>query len=103
MTLIVWTWATFWAPLLLLIAVWKYVVRRVPPTYTTMLWSAIFSLGMYSVATLRLSRAGDFAALRPIAEAMLWISVAGWVAALAALVVASWRSYRTFAVRIPAP
>jgi len=96
-TLIVWTWATFWAPLLLLIAIWKYVVRRVPPTYTTMLWSAVFPLGMYSVATLRLSRAGDFAALRPIAEVMLWIAVAGWVAALVGLVVASWRSYRTFA------
>jgi tellurite resistance protein TehA-like permease len=103
MTLIVWTWATFWAPLLLLIAIWKYAVRRVAPTYTTMLWSAIFPLGMYSVATLRLSRAGDFAALRSIAEAMLWIAVAGWVAAFAALVVASWRSYRAFAVAVPAP
>lgn len=102
-TLVVWGWATFWVPLLVLFEIWKYVVRRVPPTYTPLLWSAVFPLGMYSVATLRLARAGDFAALRPIAGVMLWIAVTAWIAALAALVVASRRSYRAFAVSVPAP
>ena len=100
-TRIVWAWATFWVPLLLLFEIWKYAVRRVSPAYTPMLWSAVYPLGMYSVATLRLSRAGDFAALRPVAGVMLWIAVAAWVTALTALVVACWRSYRAFAVTVP--
>ena len=50
-TRIVWAWATFWVPLLLMFEIWKYAVRRVSPAYTPMLWSAVFPLGMYSVAS----------------------------------------------------
>jgi tellurite resistance protein TehA-like permease len=95
-TLIMWAWATWWIPLLVLFGIWKHGVLRVPITYTPMLWSLVFPLGMYSLASLRLSLAADFAPLRTISRAMVWVSVAVWGATLAGLLVAAWRSHRDF-------
>jgi len=52
-TLIVWAWATLWIPFLVLMGLWKHGMRRMPLTYTPLLWSIVFPLGMYSVATVR--------------------------------------------------
>ena len=65
LTLIMWAWATWWIPLLMLFGIWKHGVCRVPINYTPMLWSLVFPLGMYSLASLRLSLAADFPPLRP--------------------------------------
>jgi tellurite resistance protein TehA-like permease len=93
-TLIVWAWATWWIPLLVLLGIWKHGIRRVPLTYTPTLWSLVFPLGMYALTTARLSLAADFTPLRQIADAMMWIALVVWTATAAGLVVASWRSLR---------
>src|SRR5262245_24356361 len=54
-TLAMWAWATWWIPLLLLLGIWKHGAHRVPLRYTTTLWSMVFPLGMYAVASHRLS------------------------------------------------
>jgi hypothetical protein len=53
---------------------------------------------MYSLASLRLSLAADFAPLEAIAQAMVWVSVAVWAATFVGMLVAGWRSYRDFRV-----
>jgi tellurite resistance protein TehA-like permease len=95
-TLIMWAWATWWIPLLLLFGIWKHGVCRVPLTYTPMLWSFVFPLGMYALASLRLSLAADFPPLRAISHAMVWVAFAAWTATSAGLVTASWQSFRDF-------
>jgi tellurite resistance protein TehA-like permease len=95
-TLVMWAWATWWIPLLVLFGIWKHGVRRVPLTYTPALWTILFPLGMYSVASLRLSLAADFPPLRTVSLGMLWISVAAWIATVIGLAVSSWRSFREF-------
>ena len=97
-TLSLWAWATWWIPLLLLFGIWKHGVRRVPLTYTPMLWAMVFPLGMYSLASLRFSLAADFPLLRAASLAMLWISVAAWLATFLALAISSWQSFRAFSV-----
>lgn len=77
-TLCMWMWATWWIPLLVLFGVWKHVVRRTPLIYTPMLWSLVFPLGMYALASLKLGLAAEFAPLRHIAEGMVWVAVAVW-------------------------
>jgi len=52
----------------------------VPVTYTPMLWSLVFPLGMYSLASLRLSLASDFAPLRTLSLGMVWVALAAWTA-----------------------
>lgn len=98
-TLAMCAWATWWIPLLLLLGVWKHLVRRVPIDYTPMLWSIVFPLGMYSAATLRLSRVSDAPALESWSRIMIWVALAAWAATLAGLIVASLRSARAFALQ----
>ena len=93
-TLIMWAWATWWIPLLILFGVWKHGVLRLPISYTPMLWSLVFPLGMYALASLRLSLASDFPPLRAVSLAMVWIALAAWAATAAGLVMTFWRSWR---------
>lgn len=94
MTLIMWAWATWWIPLLLLFGIWKHGVCRVPISYTPTFWSLVFPLGMYALASLRLSLAADFSPLRTISLAFVWIALAAWCVTAVGLVVALWRSMR---------
>jgi tellurite resistance protein TehA-like permease len=96
-TLVMWAWATWWIPLLVLFGIWKHGVRRIPLTYTPLLWALVFPLGMYSLASLRLSLASDFSPLRAVSHAMLWVSVATWVLTFAGLFIVCQRSFREFA------
>ena len=66
-TLIMWAWATWWIPLLLLFGIWKHGVCRVPLTYTPMFWCLVFPLGMY--ALVRLGQPPSFACGRLFAVA----------------------------------
>jgi tellurite resistance protein TehA-like permease len=93
-TLIMWAWATWWIPLLALFGIWKHLVRRVPLTYTPMLWGLVFPLGMYSLASFRLAVAADFPPLRAVSHAMVWIALAAWLATSAGLAATSWKSFR---------
>lgn len=90
-TLIMWAWATWWIPLLVLFGVWKHGVRGAPIRYTPMLWSLVFPLGMYALASLRLSLAADFEPLRLISKAMVWVALAVWALTSAGLVWSLWR------------
>jgi tellurite resistance protein TehA-like permease len=95
-TLIAWAWATWWIPLLVLLGVWKHIVHRVPVHYTLTLWSLVFPLGMYALASLRLSLAAEVPVLRTMSMAMAWVALVAWIATAIGLVAASWQSYRDF-------
>jgi tellurite resistance protein TehA-like permease len=90
-TLIMWAWATWWIPLLVLFGVWKHGVRKAPIRYTPMLWSLVFPLGMYAVASLRLSLAADFAPLRLVSGAMVWVALSAWALTAAGFMLSLWR------------
>ena len=93
-TLCLWGWATWWIPLLVLLGFWKHGLRRVPLSYTPMLWGLVFSLGMYALASLRLAGLAAFAPLETVSHAMIWIALGVWVATLVGLSGACWRSFR---------
>jgi tellurite resistance protein TehA-like permease len=93
-TLIMWAWGTWWIPLLLLFGIWKHGVCRVPLTYTPMLWSLVFPLGMYALASLRLSLASDFPPLRAVSLTMVWIALVVWAATFIGMLLSLWRSWR---------
>jgi tellurite resistance protein TehA-like permease len=84
-TLILWAWATWWIPLLVIFGVWRHVVRRQPLTYSPMYWSLVFPLGMYAVATYRLSLASDFEPIQLFSQVMVWVALAAWLVTMAGL------------------
>jgi tellurite resistance protein TehA-like permease len=89
-TLILWAWASWWIPLLLIFGAWKYLVRKEPLSYHPMFWSMVFPLGMYTVATYRLSLAADFPPLQWIPRIMIWIAFGAWVLTMAGALAALW-------------
>ena len=95
-TLTLWAWAAFWIPLLALFGIWKHGFCRVPLTYSPDLWAIVFPLGMFTVASLRLSLVADFPSLRAFSLGMMWLSVASWTAAVLGLAITSWRSFLRF-------
>lgn len=90
-TLIIWAWGTWWIPLLTFFGIWKHLVCRVPLSYSPALWSLVFPLGMYSVATFRFSLATQFPLLEQLGRDFVWIAVPAWGATLAAMVVSNLR------------
>jgi tellurite resistance protein TehA-like permease len=84
-TLMLWAWATWWIPLLFLFGLWKHGVNRRPLRYEPVLWSFVFPLGMYAVASARLGLAAEFPPLEWISRLMIWVALAAWLLALLGL------------------
>ncbi len=76
--LLSWAWATWWIPLLVIISFWKHVIKKVPLRYEPRLWSVVFPLGMYTVASVQLSLASEVDALHEISHVMIWVAIALW-------------------------
>jgi tellurite resistance protein TehA-like permease len=65
---------------------WRYVRHHWPLSYDPALWSMVFPLGMYSVATLTFGKVAHLAFMEPLSRFMLWVALAAWVAVAAAFV-----------------
>jgi tellurite resistance protein TehA-like permease len=91
MTLIMWAWSSWWIPLLLLFGLWKYVIHREPLAYHPTLWSMVFPLGMYTMATYRFSLVTHFDALSLVPQITLWAAMVSWFATSAGALLAVWR------------
>ena len=74
-----WAFGTWWIPLLIVLGFWRHVRRHWPLTYEPTLWSVVFPLGMYSVATLVFGKAAHLSFMHPLSRIMLWVAVAAWV------------------------
>jgi len=83
LSIMLWTWATWWIPLLVIIGFWKHVYCKVPLKYEPMQWSIVFPLGMYTVATNNLALSAEFEPLLYLSSGMLWIAVIAWAMLMA--------------------
>jgi tellurite resistance protein TehA-like permease len=84
-TMMLWGWATWWIPMLVIFGLWKHAANRLPVRYEPPMWSLVFPLGMYAVASARLGLAAEFPPLRWIAEGMIWVAFAAWSLVLGGL------------------
>ena len=78
-TLLYWAVGTWWIPLLLGLALWRYVRRRYPLRYDVGYWGAVFPLGMYSAATHQMAQALGVRFLAPLARVFFYVAAAAWV------------------------
>ncbi len=78
-TLMIFSWATWWIPMLFLFGVWKHVINKEPFIYEPILWSMVFPLGMYATASERLGRVAEFPPMIWIAQLVIWIAIVAWV------------------------
>ncbi len=90
-TVLYWATGTWWIPMLLILAVWRYMVKRFPLAYSPLYWGAVFPLGMYTVSTHELAAAMQFDFLAWIPRIFFWIALAAWATTLAGLAHDLWR------------
>lgn len=84
-TFMLWAFGSWWVPLLVVLGVWRYLLRRVPPTYQVALWSIIFPLGMYATASEAFGVVSGIGALVAVARVEIWFAAAAWLLTFAAM------------------
>lgn len=81
-----WCFATWLIPVLVAMGWWRHRIMKVPLTYEADLWSMIFPLGMYAVASIVLGRADHLSWVEHVGSAWVWVAAAGWGATFLAMV-----------------
>lgn len=72
--------------MLVVLGVWRYLIRGVPFSYDPLYWGGVFPLGMYSVCTYRLTQIMEVPFLMPLLYSFMIIAVIAWAAAFVGLV-----------------
>jgi tellurite resistance protein TehA-like permease len=80
-TVFYWATGTWWIPMLVILALWRYVYRRFPMRYDPLYWGAVFPLGMYAACTHELITAMGFDFLAVLPPIFLHIALVAWIAA----------------------
>lgn len=80
-----WAFATWLIPALLLAGWWRHVHHRVPMRYSAELWSMVFPLGMYSVASMYLGEAESIPVAAWIGGHWYWVALGVWATVFCAM------------------
>jgi len=84
---VLWSFGTWWIPLLIVLGLWRHIRRHWPFTYEPTLWSVVFPLGMYSAATYSFGKVAHLGFMTPVSHVMFWVAVAAWAAVGIGLIV----------------
>lgn len=77
-TVMFWSFATWLLPMLILAFCWRHFVRGISLAYDVSLWSMVFPLGMYAVASVHLGQVEKLPWVEHIGRVELWLSFAIW-------------------------
>jgi tellurite resistance protein TehA-like permease len=77
-TLFFWATATWWFPMLVILAVWRYVFKRYPIAYDPSYWGLVFPLGMYAACTYRLTQTFDLPFLFAVPRIFFAMGFCAW-------------------------
>jgi tellurite resistance protein TehA-like permease len=79
-----WSFGTWWIPLLIVLGLWRHVLRQWPLRYEPALWTVVFPIGMYGVATFSFGKAANLSFMDSVSRAAIWVAIAAWLLVAAA-------------------
>jgi tellurite resistance protein TehA-like permease len=85
-TILYWATGTWWIPMLIVLALWRYVYKRRPLVYDPLYWGAVFPLGMYSACTFSIAEVMQLHFLDGVAHVFFYVALVAWGAAFFGLV-----------------
>ncbi|WP_199737138.1 MULTISPECIES: tellurite resistance/C4-dicarboxylate transporter family protein [Micromonospora] len=85
LAVVLWAFGSWLIPLLVAFGVWRHGLNRVRLTYLPALWSIVFPLGMYAVASMHLGKAAGLPLIGQIGRAWTAVAVAAWLLVFAAM------------------
>jgi tellurite resistance protein TehA-like permease len=88
LSVMLWAFGTWLIPLLVALGVWRHIRRHVRLAYELGLWSIVFPVGMYGVASHVLGIALNVSWLVTLGRDEAWLALAVWAAVSAAMTAA---------------
>jgi tellurite resistance protein TehA-like permease len=85
LSVVAWAFGTWLIPPLIAVGVWRHLIRRVRLRYEPSLWSIVFPLGMYGVASRALGTATGVSWLVTLGRDEAWVALAAWAAVAAGM------------------
>jgi len=85
---VLWSFGSWFIPMLVIFGFWRYFVRHYSWAYEAKLWSVVFPLGMYAVASVTLGRAIGFEFMQQLAVVWVWFGIAAWALVTLLMIVA---------------
>ncbi len=85
-TFMLWAFGVWWIPLLVIFGLWRHAVKRYPVRYESELWSMVFPLGMFSVASIHLGQLLGLPVVHDMGIICTWIAGAAWLVVTALMV-----------------
>jgi len=80
-----WAFATWLLPVLVAAGWWRHVVHRVPLAYEPALWTMVFPLAMYALASMTLGESDGLAWITRLGKAELWLAAVVWAVTFGAM------------------
>jgi len=79
LNLFFWATASWWIPMLVILGVWRHLIKRYPLRYDPLFWSMVFPLGMYTSCTFQMAKALNIEAITVIPRYFIYIALAAWL------------------------